>query len=65
MSEDQEKMSEQEKMGEREKLSEPDVEGHKLAGRMGEADDKRETDDDADVEGHIISPKHLDPKMDT
>ena len=46
--------------GDQEKLP-ADVEAHKLAGRMGEADDKRDkiaqSDDEPDVEGHVLRPK--------
>jgi hypothetical protein len=51
--------------GDREKLS--DVEAHKLPERFSEADEKRdkiaETEDEADVEGHVLNPK-INTKMD-
>ncbi len=59
MSEDREKRGPAETDGEREKLS--DVEAHKMAGRMGEAEEKRDkiaqSDDEPDVEGHMLNPK--------
>jgi hypothetical protein len=65
VSEERERLSKGETGGEREKLS--DVEAHKMS-RLSEADEKRdkiaEADDEADVEGHVLSPK-MNTKMDT
>ena len=58
MSEERERLSTGEADSEREKLS--DVEAHKMS-RLSEADEKRDkiaqTDDEADVEGHVLAPK--------
>jgi len=67
VSEEREKRAPSETDGDREKIS--DVEAHKLnqrmgeAERMGEPEEKREADEGADVEGHILSPKLSSGKM--
>ena len=59
MSDERDRRDPAETDGDQEKIS--DVEAHKLASRMGEAEEKRDkiaqTDDDADVEGHVLRPK--------
>lgn len=63
MSEEFDKRGPAETDGDREKMS--DVEAHKLASRMGEAEesDKIAETDDADVEGHMLADKHSPGKM--
>jgi len=63
VSDEREKRSPAETDGDREKIS--DVEAHKMAARMGEAEesDKIAETDDADVEGHMLGDKHSSGKM--
>ncbi len=63
MSEEFDKRGPAETDGDRDKMS--DVEAHKLASRMGEAEesDKIAETDDADVEGHMLADKHSPGKM--
>jgi hypothetical protein len=66
VSEEREKRGPNEADADREKIA--DVEAHKLQDRMGEAErmgepeEKRETDD-AEVEGHILGAKHSSGKV--
>lgn len=65
MSDERDRRGPAETDGDQEKIS--DVEAHKMASRMGEAEEKRDkisqTDDDADVEGHMLGHKHSSGKM--
>jgi hypothetical protein len=63
VSDEREKRSPAETDGDPEKIS--DVEAHKMASRMGEAEesDKIAETDDADVEGHMLGDKYSAGKM--